>query len=369
MCWIRAFLLPYFMEKKKKKKKNGLGKVSAKVNGTVHGGQLGETIDGLELSVVGDLIGPTDALEVGHRDVGQGLIGDEDEGTAGSGHGQIGGNEGLEEVVEESHGSIDGGQRRQSDVAAVAKGHVVGPLQVGEGGDEILAVGLQGQGLGDVAQLGLDLGQVGVVGDVEDLDLLQIDAIERFEVGVGDADPGRTRDLAGEGQFAEGGEGGPPDATDGEERREVQVGQDGETGQIEGLVDHGQLRRLDAVEVDSIMADQRTLDALDTRETNRPGCILRDDEIAREDGTVGQDHGVTVVLNGVGRGITAILACDVVSFRHQLGSSWSRSSLASNGEIKQTSWRTIIHLPRAVPQTSKVGTRYLEPNIVTHVPD
>lgn len=107
-----------------------LGEVATEVNGSSDGLQCLEAIDDLQLSVVRDLVSAANRLEHGEGNVGQLSVVVEDERRADRGQVRCG--KALEEVLVETHGSVDGAERGQFDVTAVAEGHVVSPLQVGE---------------------------------------------------------------------------------------------------------------------------------------------------------------------------------------------------------------------------------------------
>ena len=128
------------------------------------------------------MVATVDLLEEGNGDIGQAWVVIKDQRLASLG--QVGGRKGLHVVGVESQGAVDRGQRRQVDLAAVAERHVEGKLEVGEAGDEIMAISLDVQGLGNVGHLHVDIRQVGVVVDVEDLTGLKVDAIEGVELGV-----------------------------------------------------------------------------------------------------------------------------------------------------------------------------------------
>ena len=152
-----------------------LAEVAVEVEGTADGLETREAIDGLQSSVVGKLKTTTNGLELRHGDVSQILVADESKSLANEGEVRRG--ERLKEVGVESHRAIDRGERWDADLGDVAEGHVVGPLKVGEDCAHVAAVGLEDEGVGDVAELHVDVVEVGVVRDGHRVNDLQVDAV------------------------------------------------------------------------------------------------------------------------------------------------------------------------------------------------
>ena len=207
-------------ERTKGKRSSLLVELSSEVNGTSNSLQLLESIDRTEVSVVADLVGTVDSLQVGKRDVLEvGVAVESERATNGS---QVRGRNIGHVVLVESKRSVDGSQGRHGERADVAQSHVVGPLEVGELDLHVLVVCLEVQALRDVAELHANLLEVRVVVDVKDANLHQVDTVERVELSVGDQDVLGHRNSAGEGQLLQSRKSLPPDLLDGGQGWEVE---------------------------------------------------------------------------------------------------------------------------------------------------
>lgn len=283
-----------------------LGHVAADVNGTFNGPEVLEAVDGDELGVVGNLVLATDGRQFGERDVGERRVGDEGDAT---GLREVGRGEGLEEVVLEDQRSVHAGQRRQHDLAAVTEGHVQGRLQVGEAGDEALGVGLEGQRGGDVLELRLDTGQVRVVVDVEVLHHLQVNALERYKLSVGDQDVLGSADTRRKGQVLQRGQSLPLDGVDLAKLGEGETRQGGEVVKHKASADPGQAAGLDGVDAERAGAVQLAVDSLDASQGEVAIILRSDDDVSRDGSTVAaQGIGIALVLDLVGLLIATVLS-------------------------------------------------------------
>lgn len=155
---------------------NLLGEVSVEVESTANGGKLGETLNDLELGVVGNLESTRDGLEHRHGNVGQ--VGVADERERATDGGQVGSAEHGELVAVETKRAVDSLERWEGNGGGVADGHVVGPDQVGEDGRHVVSVGTDGQGGGDVSKLHVDVLEVRVVDNVDGVNDLEIDSVQ-----------------------------------------------------------------------------------------------------------------------------------------------------------------------------------------------
>jgi hypothetical protein len=186
------------------------GEVAGHVNGT-SGGKLGEASDVNESRVVGDLEGSTDGLQDRDGNVGQVVVGDK--GKISSDTGKVWCVDILHVATVETHGTVDGNEGWDADGRDVSHGHVEGPDQVGELNGKVGAVGVQGGG--DVANLGADQSEVGVVVDVQGLDGVQVNTVEGVQRSIGDDDGGSLLDTWGtESKTLESIESGPFDVLD-----------------------------------------------------------------------------------------------------------------------------------------------------------
>lgn len=257
-----------------------LGEVATEVNSSSNGLQCLEAIDDLQLSVVRDLVSATNRLEHGEGNVGQLSVVVEHERRADRGQVRCG--QALEEILVETHGSVDGTERRQFDVAAVAESHIVSPLQVGERSRETSAVGLDRQGLADVSKLGLNLSQIRVVVDIEGINGLQVDSVQGRELGVGDQDIGGSRDLGGEAKVLQIRQSIPRDTIHHGEAWESEGREDGEVGQLEPFVDDGQAIRREGGQLGRATGNEISRDSLDAIELDGIGSPCGNGDIARE---------------------------------------------------------------------------------------
>jgi len=166
--------------------------VAIEVDGTNDLLQIRESIDLLELRVVSDGETTTNTLQERQGDVGELSVGDERQILAD--RGEVGADELKNVVTEEAHGAVDLRKRRDGDGRAVAEGHVVGPDHVGEGDIDTGIVGLESKGVANIAELQGDVVEVSVVCNVESINSLQIDTLERAELSVLDVNGGSLGD-------------------------------------------------------------------------------------------------------------------------------------------------------------------------------
>ena len=282
-----------------------LGEVATEVKGSSDGLQCLEAIDDFQLGVVRDLVSAVDRLEHRERDVGQLDIVVKHQRAADSGQVRCG--KALEKVLVETHGSVDGPERWQFHVAAVAERHVVRPLQVGERSGQTSAVGLDRQRLADVSQLRLHLSQVRVVVDVERVHGLQVDTGQGSELGVGDQDIGGSRDLGGEAQVLQVRQSIPRDTIHHGETRKGERGKDGQVGQLERFVDDGQAIPREGGQFGRAIGDEIPRDSLDAIELNGIGGLCSNDDVATEGCAARQSRRITAILDR--RGCLAALSC------------------------------------------------------------
>lgn len=209
---------------------NLLGEGSGKINGTTNGCKARETLDNIETSVVGNLEGSSDRLEVVGSNVGQLLVGDE--GKRLSDGSELGEGEVGEGVVDEAGGAFDLLELGERGGRSITDGDVVGPDKVGERHIDTLAaglaVGLDNQEIGNVGKSNINSLEVLVVVDIEPLAGVQVDASEGAEVRVGDEHGVGLADLLGEVEGGQDRESCPGDVTNVDQAGERQLGQDGE---------------------------------------------------------------------------------------------------------------------------------------------
>ena len=287
---------------------NLLGEVSVVVNSTANGGKLGEA-DAGKLSVVGDLETTTNRLEHRHADGAE--VDVADKGERSTDFGEVRGQEGRKLVAVESKRTVQAGKRWERDRGNVTDSHVVRPVQVGKRGRDVVAVGLEGQGCGDVAKLHVDEVEVVVLGNEHGVDDLQVDTSERVELGVLDRDTLGSLNTCGEGKRLKGVEDVPVDGLDIGKAREVEVGENGQTLKAEGVGDGLKGGTRQRSQASNVVGDQGTLNLLNPVEGNVVGGTSSDGNATGESCAAGESGGIASVLNGGGG--SATLSCVHVS--------------------------------------------------------
>jgi len=242
--------------------KRDVGEVSVKVKGTTDGLEHWEA-DGFELGVVGDLETTLDRPEHWHVELGQVGVGNEGEST--SDGGEVWCADGGNLVAVESEGTVQSSKRWRGKGGNVADGHVVCPNQVWECGTDVPAVGLEGEGVGDVAKLHVNLVKIVVVGNEHGSDLLQVDTVQAVELSVLDRDGhGGLNTLGTEGKRLQSVEDVPVDGLNVCELWEVEVGEDGQALQAECVGDSLESRTREGGHAGDVVGDQATLNRLET---------------------------------------------------------------------------------------------------------
>lgn len=219
-----------------------LVELAVEVKSASNGLQSRETVDVLELAVVGDQKTTADGPELGEGDVGELAVGDKGKGVGDVS--EVGRRNLREEVAVETQRSIGGLERLDVDAGAVEEVHLVTPDQVRQSDNQLGTIGLEGELLGYVGKLEVDLVQEAVVGNHERLDGLQVDALEGAEEGVLDGDAQGGLDLRGEGELGQIRQAFPNDPANIGQAGHIQVRQDGEVRQGERSIDHLQVGSL-----------------------------------------------------------------------------------------------------------------------------
>jgi hypothetical protein len=257
-----------------------------------------ETLNLVELGVVGDLEVAVDLLEHGEGEVGQLLVGNEGKGLADAG--QVGGREALEAVVVETEGAVEGLERGHRDGTAEAESHVGGPDEVGQTDLDVLVVVGKGERVGNVAELHIDFVDEAVVGNEDGFDLLDVHTLEGAESGVLDVDLVGLLDLSGEAKVEEVGEGVPLDRGDGLELGEVDREELGGTVELHLAVEGFELAGAEALHLGVVLDDEVALERLDAVEGDVVGGAGGDGDAAGVGRARGQSGGIALVLNGGG---------------------------------------------------------------------
>ena len=314
---------------------NLLGEVTVKVKGTTDGLEHGEA-DSVELGVVGDLKTTADGHEHWHVELGQIGVGNERQST--TNHGKVWCADGRNLVAVESEGTVQFGERWDGDGGDVADGHVVCPDEVWESGADVPAVGLEGEGLGDVAKLHVNLVKIVVVGDEHLVDLLQVDTVQAVKLSVLDGD-GRSElnTLSAERKGLQSVEDVPVNGSNIGEDWEVEVGEDGQALQAEGVGNGLESRARKGGHAGDVVGDQATLDLLDTVESDVVGGASGNGNATGEGSAAGESRCITGVLDGSGgsaarsgfeRSVVVLLAlcfwrCDLTCCTAKSSESWN----------------------------------------------
>ena len=157
------------------------GEVSVHVGGTSDGGQSWEG-DLLKNGVVLDLDTTGDLLEQRHGDVGQLWVGVDGEGAANGG--QVRAGKVLEAALVETKGAAGVGEGWDRDAWDITEGDVGSSDQVGERKLQLVTVRLDIDGTSQVGDLEADVLEQVVVGNVDGVDLLQVDAVQCAQESV-----------------------------------------------------------------------------------------------------------------------------------------------------------------------------------------
>jgi hypothetical protein len=273
-----------------------LGEISGEVKSTSNNLQALESIDNLQIGVVGNLVTTVDLLEFGERDAGQAWVVIEDKRL--SSPSQVGAGEALEVVGVETKGAVDRGERRQVDFATVAESHVEGKHEVGEAGRQSMAVGLDVQSLGDIGHLHVDVLQVRVVVHVESLHGLKVDAVKGVELGIANGDIASLSDTVGERELLQGRKSNPVDVIDLGEGRHVQRRENGKARKFKRLVDFSEVVGFEGGQVDSAITDEAASDTLNTIQGDCAGSLGSNDNVALVDGAAAKGGSIATILDG-----------------------------------------------------------------------
>lgn len=253
--------------------------------------KLGETHDLVQLGVVDNGQIARNGLEEGERDVGELVVVDERDGTAvlgGTDAGKVGSLKGLEVGVGvklEAVGNL--GESGGRDALDVGHLDLLGSLKLRKVDLHVVAVVGKDENLGDVDEVGVELGQSAVVVDGQGVDLGQVKTANVTEEGIGNVDGASLLDTR---------------------RGELEGVELAETVEVE-LVDLGQGRQLDGAKQTGVLDGElaangleggrrdgeKVLGAVDNKVLlELLGAV--DDEVARQGGRDGDlgINGVTV---------------------------------------------------------------------------
>lgn len=221
----------------------------------------------------------------------------------------------LEKVAAEAEGLVDGSERGDEDSGGVVDLEGVGPLEVGEAGGDVLSVGVDTERLADVAELHGDVVEVAVVLDVDLVGDLEVNALEGVQLSVDNADRAGLLELVGERKALQTSQSVPLNLVDLVELREVQVGEDLASVEVEGTTDLAQAVGGEGSELGDVARNEVTSDLTDIVNLNVVGGAGGDGDGTREGLARGETGGITLVLDGGGSGAAGRLSWLVVSQR------------------------------------------------------
>ena len=285
--------------------------VTVHVNGTADSGEDREAADVSELGVVLHREAASNGRKLGEGDVGSLLAADNGQSTTDVG--EVRSLDALEEVAVETEGVVHGSERGNADGRSVGNVDPAGPDQVGEHDGDVATVGVDVEVVADVAELHGDVVQVVVVLDVDDLGLLEVDALKGRQVGVDNADAGGLLDLVGERQTLETGQTLPLDLANLVQLREVEGGKNLVLLEVEGSSNPGERVGGERGELRHVGSDEVTINHSESVKLDVVGGAGSDGDAAREGGACCESRGITGVLDGGGCGAAGRLGLVGVS--------------------------------------------------------
>ncbi len=286
-----------------------LSEVTRDVDST-SGLELWETINVHELGAVRNEETSTDGGQHWHRDVGQ--LGITDVSDITTNIGQVWCHDRLHVGSVNTERGVDGLKGWNGELGDVADGHVVGPDQVWKLEVQVKAVVVDGQSLGDVGDLGGDGAEESVVGDLEGVDLLEVDALEGGEGGISDEDSLGLGQWSLEVQRLEGVERGPVESTDLRENWHGQVGHDGQGLEVHGSANGGEAVGGELGQLDNLNRSQITRNLRDTIKVDGALNSVGNLDVSVEFLALGGDvGGIGLVLDGgiLGTDLWSLLGC------------------------------------------------------------
>jgi hypothetical protein len=325
--------------------------VAVHVNSTTNGGEDGEAADVSELGVVLHRETASNGRKLGEGDVGRLLAADN--GQSATDIGEVGSLDALEEVAVETEGVVHGRERRNADGGSVGNVDLVGPDKVRKNNRDVATVGVDVEVVGDIAELHGDVVEVVVVLDVDGLGHLEVDALERRQLGVDDADAVGPLDGVGERQALETGETLPLNLTNFVQLGEVQGGKNLVLLEVEGSLNSGEAIGGDRSELGDVAGDKVAGDDPDSIEHNVIGGAGSDGDASREGGACCEARGVTSVLDGGGcgtagrLGFAGVSVCDfalctrIFSYQRHVQRRWPlRARSTSETSLDYLTWIT-----------------------------
>ena len=218
--------------------KNGtdhlLSEIAVEVKSTTDSCEVWEA-NAAKLGVVGDLKTTANSLELWEGDVGQLLVAYKRERAANGRKVWCG--DVVELVAVEAERAVQRRKRWNVHAGAVAEGHVERPLEVREDSLHHATIRFESKSGSDVAKLHSNVLEVVVVCDHDFIDHLQVDAIERAKICIGDRQSVHLLHTSSEREALQSRKCGPVDSVDCCQPWEVQCGQNSQAAQAEGVGD------------------------------------------------------------------------------------------------------------------------------------
>lgn len=172
-------------------------------------------------------------------------------------------------------------ERGDRELGDVGNGHVGNPDQVGHGDLEVQAVGLDVEVVAQVAKLGVELGQTGVVVDVNQGGGLQINTIQAVQTSVANDNALGLCDSGGsERELVESVQRLEADGTNALQRGERQSRQDGDVLELEGTRDGVQGRASKGDNLAVVLQGQISVNLARSGQVDGFAGLRSDDDIA-----------------------------------------------------------------------------------------
>merc|ERR1712144_175954 len=279
-----------------------VGEVAVKVKSTNNGLKLRES-NRTKGCVVGDVQTTADLDKLRHGEICLVLVGDEREVTTDVG--EVGGGEHVEEVGVKAERAVGSGERGQAHLGAVAESQLVTPLHVGEDGADVQGVGLENHRVRDVTELHSNVVQEVVVGNVDSVGNLEVDAVKAAELSVLDGQALHHLKTGGERQTLQLRQPFPLNLGDIRQSREVERRKERDLVERERVGDDLQCAGRKTGELGNILCLQAAFDFLDAIHVDVSAHTGGDGDAAGEGRARGDGGSVAAVLDGSSCGDTA----------------------------------------------------------------
>lgn len=280
---------------------------TAHEHGTADILDLGEAVNALQGSVVGNGQAATNGGKHGSRDVGESRV--TNEGEVLSNGGQVGERRILDEVEVEVDRVVDLAKLGSGERGSVGNRHLGNPLKSRE--FKVCSESVDGslEAGADALKLGSELLQALVVVDVNVVDCNEVEAVQVLDTGVGNYNSRRLLDRGTQGR--KGAESDPANRVDLAQLREPQVAQELVPLQrhlASDLLERGARQRHDLLVVDH---GQVTLDLFRSIKLQSAVGLVSDDNISLQGLAAPQCASIAVRVDADGALAALVLGCGV----------------------------------------------------------